>query len=51
MPIEFCERFAITHFFNPVRFMRLLELVRGEFTRDDVFSTLHEFSELNLAKE
>ena len=32
MPKKFCERFAITHFFNPVRFMRLLELVRGEFT-------------------
>jgi len=29
MPKKFCERFAITHFFNPVRFMRLLELVRG----------------------
>ena len=27
MPKSFCERFAITHFFNPVRFMRLLELV------------------------
>ena len=50
MPIEFCERFAITHFFNPVRFMRLLELVRGEFTRDDVISTLHEFSEIKLGK-
>ena len=24
MPQDFCERFAITHFFNPVRFMRLL---------------------------
>ena len=36
MPKKFCERFAITHFFNPVRFMRLLELVRGEFTREDV---------------
>ncbi len=50
MPIEFCERFAITHFFNPVRFMRLLELVRGEFTRESVISTLHEFSEIKLGK-
>ncbi|SVB80538.1 uncharacterized protein METZ01_LOCUS233392, partial [marine metagenome] len=50
MPTEFCERFAITHFFNPVRFMRLLELVRGEFTRDDVINTLDVFSEINLGK-
>jgi len=35
-PQDFKERFCITHFFNPVRYMRLLELVRGEETRDDV---------------
>ena len=50
MPQAFCERFAITHFFNPVRFMRLLELVRGEHTRDDVIDTLDEFCESNLGK-
>jgi len=50
MPKKFCERFAITHFFNPVRFMRLLELVRGEFTRDDVINTLDMFSETMLGK-
>ena len=32
MPVDFARRFAITHYFNPVRFMRLLELVRGEQT-------------------
>ncbi|MFT7178244.1 MAG: 3-hydroxyacyl-CoA dehydrogenase [Oceanospirillaceae bacterium] len=50
MPQEFCERFAITHFFNPVRFMRLLELVRGEHTRDDVIITLDQFCESKLGK-
>ena len=50
MPTEFCERFAITHFFNPVRFMRLLELVKGKFTRDDVINTLDFFSETMLGK-
>jgi len=50
MPHEFCERFAITHFFNPVRFMRLLELVRGEHTKNDVIDTLAMFSELQLGK-
>ena len=50
MPKKFCERFAITHFFNPVRFMRLLELVRGEFTRNEVIDTLDLFSEKILGK-
>lgn len=50
MPETLRERFAITHFFNPVRFMRLLELVRGEHTRDDVMQTLTQFSEQQLGK-
>ena len=50
MPQDFCERFAITHFFNPVRFMRLLELVRGEQTRQDVMNTLDVFCESMLGK-
>ena len=50
MPQDFCERFAITHFFNPVRFMRLLELVRGEQTRQDVMHTLDVFCESMLGK-
>ena len=50
MPQDFCERFAITHFFNPVRFMRLLELVRGEQTRQDVMDTLDVFCETMLGK-
>ena len=50
MPQAFCERFAITHFFNPVRFMRLLELVRGEHTRGEVIDTLDQFCESNLGK-
>ena len=50
MPQDFCERFAITHFFNPVRFMRLLELVRGEQTRQDVIDTLDVFCESMLGK-
>lgn len=50
MPENVRERFAITHFFNPVRFMRLLELVRGEHTHDDVMQTLTQFSEQQLGK-
>ena len=43
-------RFAITHFFNPVRYMRLLELVRGEHTSDKVMQKLEQFCEQNLGK-
>lgn len=50
MPGSLRERFAITHFFNPVRFMRLLELVRGEHTRLDVMQRLEKFCELQLGK-
>ena len=50
MPQSFCERFAITHFFNPVRFMRLLELVRGEHTKNEVIDVLDIFCEEQLGK-
>ena len=50
IPEAFQKRFAITHFFNPVRFMRLLELVRGEHTDQAVIDTLDAFCEQNLGK-
>ena len=50
MPSAFQERFAITHYFNPVRFMRLLELVRGTKTRDDVMEKLAHFNNEVLGK-
>jgi len=50
MPLQFRRRFAITHFFNPVRFMRLLELVRGEDTDAAVIDLLADFCEQQLGK-
>ena len=50
MPESFQKRFAITHFFNPVRFMRLLELVRGEHTDPAVIDRLDAFCEQRLGK-
>lgn len=50
MPTAFQEEFAITHFFNPVRFMRLLELVRGEHTKQEVIDSLELFCEARLGK-
>jgi 3-hydroxyacyl-CoA dehydrogenase len=50
MPTKFREEFAITHFFNPVRFMRLLEIVKGEATRSEVIECLEQFADLQLGK-
>ncbi len=50
LPASFRRRFAITHFFNPVRFMRLLELVRGEDTDPAVIELLAGFCEQQLGK-
>jgi 3-hydroxyacyl-CoA dehydrogenase len=50
MTKSFRQRFAITHFFNPVRFMHLLELVRGEDTDPAVMDILASFCEQQLGK-
>jgi len=50
MPVEFRAEFAITHYFNPVRFMRLLEIVRGEDTKPDVIESLASFNEARMGK-
>lgn len=50
MDSQFRSRFAITHFFNPVRQMRLLELVRGESTQDHVIDKLADFCDRKLGK-
>ena len=50
MPLAFRKRFAITHFFNPVRFMPLLELVAGEDTSSKVMNELHSFCDEQLGK-
>jgi len=50
MPISFRKRFAITHFFNPVRFMPLLELVRGEDTAQEVIDEFDSFCDKELGK-
>ena len=50
MPLAFRQRFAITHYFNPVRYMRLLELVRGADTRTDVMDKLSTYNDEVLGK-
>ncbi|NQV37069.1 MAG: enoyl-CoA hydratase/isomerase family protein [Candidatus Marinimicrobia bacterium] len=44
------KRFMITHFFNPPRYMRLLELVKGEKTDDDIYNAIAAFGRDVLGK-
>ena len=50
LPDDLKKRFMITHFFNPPRYMQLLELVRGEQTSDETYNTMVEFGESVLGK-
>ena len=50
LPDDVKERFMITHFFNPPRYMQLLELVRGKETTDETYETMMEFGESVLGK-
>lgn len=50
MPDRFQADVAITHFFNPVRVMKLFELVPGEHTSPDVIEAFARFGETQLGK-
>lgn len=47
---NFKEHFMGTHFFNPVRYMHLLELIPGADTLDDILRFIAGFGEKNLGK-
>lgn len=46
----FKSDFCITHFFNPPRYMRLLELVTGPDTRPEVGAELTQLCDIRLGK-
>lgn len=50
MPERLQQDVAVTHFFNPVKIMRLLELVPGRHTSDEVINTLTSFCRTKLGK-
>lgn len=50
LPQALRQDIAVTHFFNPVRVMRLLELIPGTDTRPDVVHRLAEFGREALGK-
>lgn len=47
---SFRRRFLVMHFFNPVRYMKLLELVAGPDTSPDVLERARQFGEDVLGK-
>ena len=50
MPEAFARDFLITHFFNPPRYMRLLEVVAGPQTRTDAVASVRDFADRKLGK-
>src|SRR5262245_19547378 len=47
---EFQQHWAGTHFFNPPRYLKLVELIPGPKTSPDVISVLSEFCDRRLGK-
>lgn len=50
MPDQFQQDFMITHFFNPPRFMCLLEMVPGSKTRKEAYDEIKKFADIKLGK-
>lgn len=46
----FKKNFLITHFFNPPRYLRLLELVTSKHTSKDVYDRIAHFADYHLGK-
>jgi len=47
---EFRKHFLGTHFFNPVRYMKLLEIIPGEQTLPEILNFMADFGERVLGK-
>lgn len=50
MPSSFCKNFMITHFFNPPRYMRLLEVVTSPETDPKIANKINQFGDVMLGK-
>ena len=50
LPEEFQQHWAGTHFFNPPRYLKLVELIPGPKTRPEVLETLADFCDRRLGK-
>jgi 3-hydroxyacyl-CoA dehydrogenase len=47
---EFCAHFLGTHFFNPPRYLHLVELIRTEWTKPEVSCSVYGFLDRRLGK-
>ena len=50
LPESFLNNFFITHFFNPPRYMKLVEIVKSDITKEDMVTFMHSFLEDVLGK-
>jgi 3-hydroxyacyl-CoA dehydrogenase len=50
LPQRFCRDFLIAHFFNPPRYVRLLELASGPATRPEALATVRDVADRRLGK-
>lgn len=50
LPGEFRQHFLGTHFFNPPRYLHLLEMIPGPETLPEVYDRIAEFSDRHLGK-
>lgn len=50
MPEDFLSHFCGVHFFNPPRYLRLLEVIPGEKTNADLMQALCNFGRVHLGK-
>ena len=50
LPEEFQQHWAGTHFFNPPRYLKLVELIPGPKTSPEMIETLREFCDRRLGK-
>jgi 3-hydroxyacyl-CoA dehydrogenase len=50
LPMSFANDFMIAHFFNPPRYMRLLEVVKSQHTKPESFAKVCRFSDVVLGK-
>ena len=50
LPDEFQQHWAGTHFFNPPRYLKLVELIPGPRTSPNVIETLSDFCDRRLGK-
>lgn len=50
MDKDMAKNFMITHFFNPVRYMRLLEIIKGDATDQKMVDIVSEFCDKQMGK-